>query len=633
MSKQKRSSRSQSKDGVKEPAEDFDDDKQPWRSAFRPTCAQPSKDNSFVLEDEATASMVEGLLSSLTVSDPNEEGHPLCYASPGYLAMMGLAEHEYLGRSCPALEADKGDPAVQEQLRQSMAARRFFSAEFTSRRKDGRAFQNLLAVMPVLGGDGSTLLNWVTVHCDLDDRKRRGEAVDDSFVSRWGEQVQGCLAACALVDVSEPTASQSATGQGAGKGRGAARSPTAPPSASVCAVSPGFTALTGYSQSDVYGWNLLCLCGQDSCEQEMRKLLTSQWAHSPVAAKFLCYKRDGTPFWAMVLSFPLNASTVGATAAPDPAGRGAAELALGRVSPGNGRQAVHQQYGLGNRGRGLGGLLGSGGLLGGLAPSAGSSSGGRASAAATGSGDAGGLESRYCLCCVVDITATRLKKVVGGKYVLGKVIGAGAFGLVRIGRNIATDELVAVKGVDATRFRSITEIDQIQEEMSVLSSLKHPHIIRLYDVHFQNNTFFLVMEFAGGGSLVHFARSQDPVHQRVDEATAARLFTQIVSALEYCHRRRVIHRDLKPENILMDGEGNLKIADFGLAAVTAPFNGGLTLQCGTPEFTAPEITVGREYDGPSVDIWSMGVILYEMLAGTLPFKGANQAALFKAIQK
>ncbi|KXZ57079.1 AMPKR1 protein [Gonium pectorale] len=367
--------------------------------------------------------MVEGLLSSLTVSDPNEEGHPLCYASPGYLAMMGLAEHEYLGRSCPALEADKGDPAVQEQLRQSMAARRFFSAEFTSRRKDGRAFQNLLAVMPVLGGDGSTLLNWVTVHCDLDDRKRRGEAVDDSFVSRWGEQVQGCLAACALVDV------------------------------------------------------------------------------------------------------------------------------------------------------------------------------------------------------------------VGGKYVLGKVIGAGAFGLVRIGRNIATDELVAVKGVDATRFRSITEIDQIQEEMSVLSSLKHPHIIRLYDVHFQNNTFFLVMEFAGGGSLVHFARSQDPVHQRVDEATAARLFTQIVSALEYCHRRRVIHRDLKPENILMDGEGNLKIADFGLAAVTAPFNGGLTLQCGTPEFTAPEITVGREYDGPSVDIWSMGVILYEMLAGTLPFKGANQAALFKAIQK
>lgn len=95
-----------------------------------------------------------------------------------------------------------------------------------------------------------------------------------------------------------------------------------------------------------------------------------------------------------------------------------------------------------------------------------------------------------------------------------------------------------MKSVDATRFRNIAEIDQIQEEMSVLASLKHPHIIRLFDVHFQNNTFFLVMEFAGGGSLVHFMRHHgDPVRHCLDEATAGRVFVQMISALDYCHRR------------------------------------------------------------------------------------------------
>ncbi len=108
---------------------------------------------------------------------------------------------------------------------------------------------------------------------------------------------------------------------------------------------------------------------------------------------------------------------------------------------------------------------------------------------------------------------------------------------------------MAVKGVDATRFRNITEIDQIQEEMSVLSSLKHPNIIRLFDVHFQSNTFFLVMEFAGNGSLVHFMRNHgDPVKHSLDEATAARVFVQMVSALDYCHRRwgRAVMRPLSP---------------------------------------------------------------------------------------
>jgi serine/threonine protein kinase len=93
--------------------------------------------------------------------------------------------------------------------------------------------------------------------------------------------------------------------------------------------------------------------------------------------------------------------------------------------------------------------------------------------------------------------------------------------------------------------------------------------------------------------------------------------------------RRVVHRDLKPENILMDG-GTPKIADFGLAGVAAPFNGsGFKLQCGTPEFTAPEVVAGAEYEGTAVDLWSVGVMLYEALSGQLPFRGSSQPALFR----
>ncbi|PNH06249.1 putative serine/threonine-protein kinase [Tetrabaena socialis] len=550
------------------------------------------------------------------------DGNPLCFVSPGFSSLTGYSEPECLGRNCRFLQAGKGEPSAIEALRAGLSERRFSATEVTNYRKDGQAFQNLLSLVPVLGGDGTTLLHFVGVQCDLDERRRRGEAVDDAFSAKWQEHVRQFLGAFALVDTAS-SATQSAT--------------------SICAVSPGFCSLTGYSQADILGWDFLSLCGPDSSERDMRRLTSSQCSRAPAVVRLLCYKRDGTPFWALVLSCPLAsigsavAERVGAPAAGHPT-TSSDRMAMGAAGPGG---AVRQGPGhasAATKSPGSAAMVGvsPGGTgvartLGGASPSAAGLAAGSTAEATT--------SGRYSLYCLVDVTQARLKRV-GGKYVLGKAIGAGAFGLVRIGRNMLTDELVAVKGVDATRFRSIAEIEQIQEEMSVLSSLKHPNIIRLHDVHFQSNTFFLVMEYAGNGSLVHFLQQYgssrpfgDSTRHCLDETTAARVFVQMVSALDYCHRRHVVHRDLKPENILMDHENNLKIADFGLAAVAAPFSGGLTLQCGTPEFTAPEITEGREYDGPSVDIWSMGVLLYEVLSGSLPFRGANQAALFKSIQR
>ncbi|GMH43205.1 hypothetical protein BSKO_11127 [Bryopsis sp. KO-2023] len=241
------------------------------------------------------------------------------------------------------------------------------------------------------------------------------------------------------------------------------------------------------------------------------------------------------------------------------------------------------------------------------------------------------VDARPCqhLNVLVDVTSTRPSKI--GKYIMGRVIGSGASGVVRIGKSTVADDIVAVKIIDAGKFRSISEIEQIQDEISVLSNLKHPNIIRLLDVHFVDSVFYFIMDFASGGTLVKHVYTQP--NKRLEEEEAKRIFCQMVSAVDYCHRRRVIHRDLKPENILLDEEGNVKVADFGLAAISAPFSGNLTTICGTPEFLAPEVISGREYDGPAVDIWSMGVILYEFMSGKVPFSGSSQSALFKEIQR
>jgi len=238
-----------------------------------------------------------------------------------------------------------------------------------------------------------------------------------------------------------------------------------------------------------------------------------------------------------------------------------------------------------------------------------------------------GSHQKQVLLMVADVTQTKPKKI--GKYQLGKVIGQGASGVVRKGRDVTTNELVAVKMVNGSNFRNIQEIEQVQDEMRVLSSLKHDHIIRLLDVQYIGNCIYFVMEFAGGGELHKYMWEKE--HHRLSEEDAKVMFRQCLAALDYCHKRRIVHRDLKPENLLMDENNNIKVADFGLAGITSGAGKTLNQMVGTPEFAAPEIVNGLPYEGSAVDIWSMGVILYEMTCGSLPFKGPSMRELFKKI--
>ncbi|KAK4474864.1 hypothetical protein MN116_001977, partial [Schistosoma mekongi] len=155
-------------------------------------------------------------------------------------------------------------------------------------------------------------------------------------------------------------------------------------------------------------------------------------------------------------------------------------------------------------------------------------------------------------------------------------------------------------------------------EVRVLKSLNHPNIIKLLEVIESEKHLYLVMEYASGGEVFDYLVS----HGKMNEKDARCKFRQIVSAVQYCHQKMIVHRDLKAENLLLDAELNIKIADFGFSNY---FSNSQKLDtfCGSPPYAAPELFLGRKYEGPEVDVWSLGVILYTLVSGTLPFDGKN----------
>ncbi|XP_041427314.1 serine/threonine-protein kinase SIK3 isoform X2 [Xenopus laevis] len=151
-----------------------------------------------------------------------------------------------------------------------------------------------------------------------------------------------------------------------------------------------------------------------------------------------------------------------------------------------------------------------------------------------------------------------------------------------------------------------------------MKMLCHPHIIRLYQVMETERMIYLVTEYASGGEIFDHLVA----HGRMAEKEARKKFKQIVAAVHFCHCRNIVHRDLKAENLLLDANLNIKIADFGFSNRFTP---GQLLKtwCGSPPYAAPELFEGKEYDGPKVDIWSLGVVLYVLVCGALPFDGST----------
>ncbi|KAF3449976.1 hypothetical protein FNV43_RR06055 [Rhamnella rubrinervis] len=218
-----------------------------------------------------------------------------------------------------------------------------------------------------------------------------------------------------------------------------------------------------------------------------------------------------------------------------------------------------------------------------------------------------------------------------GKYELGRTLGEGNFAKVKFARNSETNEHVAIKILDKEKLLKHKMIGQIKREISTMKLIRHPNVIRMYEVMASKTKIYIVLEFVTGGELFDKIASKG----RLKEDEARKYFQQLICAVDYCHSRGVFHRDLKPENLLLDVNGTLKVSDFGLSALPQQVreDGLLHTTCGTPNYVAPEVINNKGYDGAKADLWSCGVILFVLMAGYLPFEESSLMALYKKIFK
>ncbi|XP_074944935.1 serine/threonine-protein kinase MARK1 isoform X13 [Phalacrocorax aristotelis] len=219
--------------------------------------------------------------------------------------------------------------------------------------------------------------------------------------------------------------------------------------------------------------------------------------------------------------------------------------------------------------------------------------------------------------CRNSITSTNEEHPHIGNYRLLKTIGKGNFAKVKLARHVLTGREVAVKIIDKTQLNP-TSLQKLFREVRIMKILNHPNIVKLFEVIETEKTLYLVMEYASGGEVFDYLVA----HGRMKEKEARAKFRQIVSAVQYCHQKCIVHRDLKAENLLLDADMNIKIADFGFSNEFTVGN-KLDTFCGSPPYAAPELFQGKKYDGPEVDVWSLGVILYTLVSGSLPFDGQN----------
>ncbi|KXG54361.1 uncharacterized protein PGRI_075050 [Penicillium griseofulvum] len=259
--------------------------------------------------------------------------------------------------------------------------------------------------------------------------------------------------------------------------------------------------------------------------------------------------------------------------------------------------------------------------------------------------------ARNSIMSAASILSTKGKrKTHVGPWQLGRTLGKGATGRVRLAKHAVTGHTAAIKIVSKksaamVQSESIAAMDRnmgnfptnpatrqmpcgIEREVVIMKLIEHPNVISLYDVWENRGELYLVLEHVEGGELFDYVSNNGPL----PEEEAVRLFRQIIAALGYCHRFNICHRDLKPENILLDSNHNVKLADFGMAALQ-PAGHWLNTSCGSPHYAAPEIIYGRKYRGDRADMWSCGIILYALLTGYLPFDGGDLGNTLRLVKK
>ena len=218
-----------------------------------------------------------------------------------------------------------------------------------------------------------------------------------------------------------------------------------------------------------------------------------------------------------------------------------------------------------------------------------------------------------------------------GDYIIKETIGNGTFSKVKLGINKYTNEKVAIKLLEKKKITEKKDLERIFREMSIVKTLNHPNIIKTYEIFNKEKYYYMIMDYCKGGELFDYIVKK----RRLNEEETSFFFYQIVNGLEYIHSKNIVHRDLKPENLLLSEKNKLKIIDFGLSNY---FNLNkdnkkklLKTPCGSPCYAAPEMVSGNKYNGFKTDIWAIGIVLYAMIVGYLPFEDSDNNILFQKI--
>jgi serine/threonine protein kinase len=214
-----------------------------------------------------------------------------------------------------------------------------------------------------------------------------------------------------------------------------------------------------------------------------------------------------------------------------------------------------------------------------------------------------------------------------GKYRYLKQLGTGAFSVVVLVQHRSGKALFACKVVSRAILTEQNLVDRFEQELRILPTLNHPHIIHFEETIFERDFIFLIMEYCAHGDLF----SHIVANGLVSEARARDVLKQAAAAVKYIHERDIAHRDLKLANLLLDSEWNIRVADFGLCHAGCSRR-MLRTPCGSILTAAPEVIRSHEYDGKAADIWSLGICLYTMTTGTLPWRNANGDDLIREIQ-
>lgn len=222
--------------------------------------------------------------------------------------------------------------------------------------------------------------------------------------------------------------------------------------------------------------------------------------------------------------------------------------------------------------------------------------------------------------------------LVADKYRMVRYLGKGTSAQVWEAVDVAKGDRVAIKVFDRHKGNWDSRKKQAVREAKLLQTLNHPAIVKAYETFDGPFKFHIVMELIVGGHLRELVAQQPK--PGLGEATSRSLFEQICGGLRWCHSRNVVHRDLKLENIILEAAtGSAKIIDFGFAVQLRSHEQRLRVFCGTPSYMAPELVMGKEYSGFCTDMWALGVVLFGMIAGQLPFVGQTESQLYAKIRR